>query len=160
MRHQHRDLAILDFPAAYGSLIPDLSAASLTEINQWRDARALSDITAGQVWLQMAHRFGALLIAGGVLGCCIVLRKDRASRSRLRILSTCWACLLVLQVTLGAWTIWSNKAADVATAHVAVGATMLGFGICITALAFRSRAIGNAAILAEPSRRFEPAPAL
>ena len=26
MRHQHRDLAILDFPAAYGQVIPDVIA--------------------------------------------------------------------------------------------------------------------------------------
>jgi heme A synthase len=43
--------------------------------------------------------------------------------------------LLVGQITLGAWTIWSNKAADIATAHVAVGATMLSFGVAIYAVA-------------------------
>src|SRR5205814_10043590 len=69
MRHQHRELAILDFPAAYGKLIPDVSAAKLAESNAWRDARALSDITAFQVWLQMAHRFLVLFIAAGVIVC-------------------------------------------------------------------------------------------
>ena len=44
MRHQHRDLSILDFPAAYGRIIPDTSSAKLAEINAWRDARALSDL--------------------------------------------------------------------------------------------------------------------
>jgi heme A synthase len=46
MRHQHRDLAILDFPTANGAWIPDTGAAALAKINAWRDARGLSDVTA------------------------------------------------------------------------------------------------------------------
>jgi heme A synthase len=42
-----------------------------------------------------------------------------------------------LQLVLGAWTIWSNKAADIATAHVAVGATMLSLGVSISAISSR-----------------------
>ena len=41
MRHQHRDLAILDFPTANGAWIPDTSVTALAKINAWRDARAL-----------------------------------------------------------------------------------------------------------------------
>jgi len=38
-----------------------------------------------------------------------------------------------MQVALGAATIWSNKAADIATAHVLVGALALALGgiLCI-----------------------------
>ena len=61
MRHQHRDLAILDFPMAYGRIIPDVTSAKLAEINSWRNARAMSEVTPSQVWLQMAHRFLARL---------------------------------------------------------------------------------------------------
>src|SRR5438045_4870679 len=50
MRHQHRDLSILDFPLAYGAVIPDTSPTKLAEINSWRDARALSDVTPFQIW--------------------------------------------------------------------------------------------------------------
>jgi hypothetical protein len=38
MRHQHRDLSILDFPTANGAWIPDTSASALAKINAWRDA--------------------------------------------------------------------------------------------------------------------------
>jgi heme A synthase len=38
---------------------------------------------------------------------------------------------------LGAWVIWSNKAADIATAHVALGAVMLSFGVSISAICWR-----------------------
>jgi cytochrome c oxidase assembly protein subunit 15 len=169
MRHQHRDLAILDFPTANGAWIPDTSADMLAKINAWRDARALSDVTASQIWLQMAHRFGALLVLIGVLAFFIRVRRveaaslsgdgdgapprrlsssttrasrlhgpaKRQDRHSLKRLSMCWLVLTFVQITLGAWTIWSNKAADIATAHVAVGAIMLSFGVIISAICWR-----------------------
>jgi cytochrome c oxidase assembly protein subunit 15 len=164
MRHQHRDLAILDFPTANGAWIPDTSADALAKINTWRDTRALSDVTAFQIWLQMAHRFGALLVLIGVLAFFIRVRGVEAapigqvgtidpiarggSVNRrypaatdgprlLKRLSFWWLILFLVQITLGAWTIWSNKAADIATAHVAVGAIMLSFGVIISAICWR-----------------------
>jgi cytochrome c oxidase assembly protein subunit 15 len=50
-----------------------------------------------------------------------------------------WFLLLCGQITLGAWVIWSNKAADVATTHVAVGATMFAFGVALSAVCLRLR---------------------
>jgi len=137
MRHQHRDLSILDFPTANGMWIPDTSAAALGKINAWRDARGLSDVDAFQIWLQMVHRFVALLIAIGVITFCSRVWRDARQISALKKLSLWWVVLLFTQVTLGAWTIWSNKAADVATAHVAVGAIMLSFGVSISAICWR-----------------------
>ncbi len=136
MRHQHRDLAILDFPTANGAWIPDTSENALAKINAWRDTRALSDVTAFQIWLQMAHRYLAVLIAIGVIMFFLQLRRLRNSSRApmLSGLSILWIVLLFCQLALGAWTIWSNKAADVATAHVAVGAIMLSFGVSISAI--------------------------
>ena len=45
--------------------------------------------------------------------------------------------MIFLQVGLGAATIWSNKAADVATAHVLVGALALTVGALWCIMAFR-----------------------
>jgi cytochrome c oxidase assembly protein subunit 15 len=137
MRHQHRDLAILDFPTANGAWIPDTSAAALAKINAWRDARALSDVDAFQIWLQMAHRFLAFIIAIAVVAFWMRVRRDAQSIAALKRLSIFWVALVACQITLGAWTIWSNKAADVATAHVAFGAMMLSFGVSISAICWR-----------------------
>jgi len=137
MRHQHKDLAILDFPTANGAWIPDTSAAALEKINAWRDARALSDVDAFQIWLQMAHRFLALLIGIAVIAFCVRVWKDAHAIAALRRLSILWGVLFLLQFTLGAWTIWSNKAADVATSHVALGAIMLSFGVSAWAICWR-----------------------
>jgi cytochrome c oxidase assembly protein subunit 15 len=136
MRHQHKDLAILDFPTANGAWIPDTSAAALAKINAWRDMRGLSDVSAFQIWLQMAHRFLAALIAIAVIVFFLRVRRLRHS-SRVPILSglsILWVVLLFVQLTLGAWTIWSNKAADIATVHVAVGAIILSVGVSAWAI--------------------------
>jgi cytochrome c oxidase assembly protein subunit 15 len=137
MRHQHKDLAILDFPTANRAWIPDASAAALAKINAWRDAHAFSDVTASQIWLQMAHRFLALIIAVLVIVTCLRIWRHAKQVIALCRTSILWCVLLFLQLTLGAWVIWSNKAADVATAHVAIGATMLSFGVIITAICGR-----------------------
>ena len=137
MRHQHRDLSILDFPTANGVWIPDTSATALAKINAWRDARGLSDVDAFQIWLQMIHRFVALLIAIGVIAFSSRVWRDARQVSALKKLSIWWIAFLLVQLTLGAWTIWSNKAADIATAHVAVGAIMLSFGVSISAICWR-----------------------
>jgi cytochrome c oxidase assembly protein subunit 15 len=143
MRHQHRDLSILDFPAAYGRIIPDLSPVKIAEINTWRDARALSDVTPFQIWLQLAHRFLALVIATGVIASLLLSRKTAGNPGQLAHLSDLWFLLLAGQITLGAWVIWSNKAADIATAHVAIGATMFALGIAISTICLRLRRHGQ-----------------
>ena len=137
MRHQHRDLAILDFPTANGAWLPDTSATALAKINAWRDARALSDVTASQIWLQMTHRFLALLIAVAIIS--FYARVSRYSRASaiVKRLSGLWVALVLCQIALGGWVIWSNKAADIATAHVALGAVMLSFGVSISAICWR-----------------------
>jgi cytochrome c oxidase assembly protein subunit 15 len=137
MRHQHRDLAILDFPTANGAWIPDTSATALAKINAWRDARGLSNVTAFQIWLQMAHRFLAFIIAIAVVAFCLRVRRDARDFVALNRLSIFWVVMVGCQIALGAWTIWSNKAADVATTHVALGAVMLSFGVTISAICSR-----------------------
>ncbi|HEY1770289.1 MAG TPA: COX15/CtaA family protein [Chthoniobacterales bacterium] len=135
MRHQHRDLSITDFPLAYGQVIPKTDDASIARINAARDRVALSDVTAGQIWLQMAHRFGALVIGLSILAFWLLVRQKNLARTSLGALSTFWLVLVLVQIGLGAWTIWSNKAADIATAHVAVGAITFVTGVAISALA-------------------------
>lgn len=137
MRHQHRDLSILDFPLAYGAIVPDTSPATLEKINQWRDARALSEVTAFQIWLQLVHRFMAVLIAAGVIASLVLARRTGTAAGLLSRFTDSWFLLLACQITLGAWVIWSNKAADVATTHVAVGATMFALGVALSVVCLR-----------------------
>jgi heme a synthase len=143
MRHQHKDLAILDFPTANGAWIPDTSATALAKINPWRDSRGLSDVNAFQIWLQMAHRLLAVLIGIAVIAFCLRVLREAAEVVVFRRLSILWVILFFLQFALGAWTIWSNKAADVATTHVAVGAIMLSFGVSAWTISWRASQPAN-----------------
>jgi heme a synthase len=137
MRHQHKDLSILDFPTAYGAWIPNTSAEAVAKINAWRDMHALSDVDAFQIWLQMAHRFLAVVIGILVIVLCARIWRGAREIGALQRLSIIWVILFLVQFTLGAWVIWSNKAADVATTHVAVGAIMLSFGVSVWAISWR-----------------------
>jgi cytochrome c oxidase assembly protein subunit 15 len=146
MRHQHAGLAISDFPLAHGKLWPDLSAEAVARYNMQRvEVLAANPITAFQIGLQMVHRIVALLIVAAVAIC---FAKSRAG-TPLRRVAGVWLGLILVQVALGAWTIWSNKAADVATAHVVVGALSLVTGACACLISLR-RFSGNAQSAAVP----------
>ena len=137
MRHEHAGLSIPDFPLAYGKWIPDTSPAEIAAINAARTADAQVPTNALFIWVQMAHRALALVILLGVLAAF----QRAATASRLRATkswSSVWLGLVVAQVLLGAWTIWSNKAADVATAHMALGALILLLGVLFSFRLFRA----------------------
>jgi cytochrome c oxidase assembly protein subunit 15 len=111
--------------------------AALAKINAWRDTRALSDVSAFQIWLQLVHRFLALIIAIAIVAFCARVWREMRDVCALKRLSLLWVVLIFGQIALGAWVIWSNKAADIATAHVALGAVMLSFGVSISAICWR-----------------------
>jgi cytochrome c oxidase assembly protein subunit 15 len=180
MRHQHAGLAISDFPLAHGKLWPDTGADAIARYNAQRvSINAENPITAFQIELQMAHRVVALAIL--ILTVVSAWQAQRWSSrfsvpdggNNLKVelqprvfvrLSWFWLALIFSQVALGAATIWTNKAADVATAHVLVGALLLAVGALWCAIAFREsvaavydrrtedrRSPGAAAIGAQPA---------
>jgi cytochrome c oxidase assembly protein subunit 15 len=126
MRHQHAGLAIWDFPTAHGKIWPDTSAEAITDYNAHRPPGLVGKpITAFQVNLQMTHRFVAYAIFLGVAALPFLARKKLGGDDWLTKFSWFWLALLTAQVGLGAATVLSNKAADVTTAHVMVGALAL-----------------------------------
>ena len=123
MRHAHAGLSIPDFPKAYGHWWPQIHRAGLPALNAARDAAHEPPTTLAQIHLQMTHRLNAFLIFGLVVMAAFTAWRQRAALpDGLRWLATAGVGFITLQVTLGIYTIWTNKAADVATAHVAVGA--------------------------------------
>lgn len=129
MRHEHIGLSIPDFPLAYGKVLPDTSPEAMEKINAARVADGLMRTNALHVWIQMAHRFVAVLIGVAVIAFAV---KARRSVRAVRAWSAVWVVMILCQITLGAWTIWSNKAADVATLHMALGALSLLLGGVLT----------------------------
>jgi cytochrome c oxidase assembly protein subunit 15 len=148
MRHQHAGLAIRDFPLAYGKLWPATDAASVAQYNEHRiEITNFNPITAFQIELQMVHRIIAVLILCAVAFCAWKVRSPGFSRfgeppeggtpNVIRRLAFAWFGLILCQVALGAATVLSDKAADIATAHVLVGALSLATGAMISIIAFR-----------------------
>ena len=137
MRHQHAGLAVPDFPLAYGKVYPATDADSLVRYNQTRgDFRGHNDITAAQVHVHMAHRFTAYALLGFVTACYIKARRAPVG-STLKRLTGAWLGLILFQAVLGVVTVLKNKPADVATAHVVVGAASLALGVLMSMISVR-----------------------
>jgi heme a synthase len=139
MRHEHAGLAIRDFPLAYGQLWPRISPAELAEINVQRIASGEVPTTLGFIHLQMVHRLLAVVLLAGIVA--YAWKAGRAAMG-VRLASRWWVALILVQVALGGWTVLSNKAADITTAHVAVGALALFLGVtqCFLLATFSPRA--------------------
>lgn len=154
MRHQHAGLAVPDFPLAHGKVWPATDPMALENYNRARlDARDFKPITAGQIHLHMAHRLGALVVFGHVLGCLLKLRRTLGAAHPLARGAGGWFALICVQFGLGIWTVLSNKAADIATLHVVTGAVSLVTGALLTSLSagvFRAEVRAGEAVPSRP----------
>ena len=141
MRAQHAGLSISDFPLAHGQLWPDTSPDAIQHYNAERmETTNVNPITAFDVILQMLHRIGALMIFLCVATCATLAVRELGWRDPLAKFALFWLCLITAQVGLGIWTVLSNKAADVATLHLLVGALSLLTGAFWCLIAFRRSA--------------------
>ena len=136
MRHTASGMAVPDFPLAYGQLIPSLAQDALDQYNRqliYSDIRLAADgpITAGQILIHMLHRGWALVVTAGIV--LLSIRLYREKQKILRHFAHVLLALLFIQITLGALTVLTRKSFEIATAHVAIGAALLGCSV-LTAL--------------------------
>lgn len=103
MRHLGAGLAIPDFPLSFGQLVPPLESMAITA--------------------NFLHRLGALAVVAVALIAGVKILRD--GQPALRALWIGLVALIAVQVTLGAFTIWTEKNAIVTSFHVAVGAATL-----------------------------------
>jgi cytochrome c oxidase assembly protein subunit 15 len=145
-------LAVHDFPLAYGQLWPSISAQQLEAINAQRIASGEVPTTLVNIHVHMLHRLMAVVIFAGIVA---YAWHARRAAMGVRIASRWWVVLVITQIGLGAWTVLSDKAADITTAHVAVGALTLFLGVsqCFLIAAFSPRA----AELKRETQRLVPA---
>ena len=102
MRHNDAGLAIPDFPLAFGRLLPP----------EW---------SLG-IGLHFAHRLGAVAVtatAAALIWRVFVQHRNRLELARPTLLL---AAVLLVQIGLGAWTVWSGLQPHINTSHVATGA--------------------------------------
>ena len=119
MRHTDAGLAIPDFPWAFGQLVPP----------RW-DAK---------IAVHYAHRIGALLVSIMILAATLHVFVHERSRRELVRPSVLLLVLLALQVTLGAFVVWSGKQFVINSVHVMTGASVLATSLVLTLRAYRAR---------------------
>jgi cytochrome c oxidase assembly protein subunit 15 len=132
MRHSHAGLSIPDFPTTYGVWLPLLDPAAIAKINEARGAAGQPFTSGGLILLQYVHRVWALLIGIWVVWTSVKLIRSTLLPNPIRVAAAAWIFLIFVQLGLGAWTVLSNKAADIATAHVLGGALMLVIGVLLS----------------------------
>jgi cytochrome c oxidase assembly protein subunit 15 len=134
MRHTGAGLAIPDFPLMFGGVIPD----------HW-DAK---------IAVHFAHRVGAVLVTLAIVGsAAYVWSRHREQRELVRP-AILLLFVLAIQVTLGAFVIWSGKNPLINTAHVVNGALVLASTLVLTLRSVRvgfNAAFAPAAALREKS---------
>lgn len=133
MRHMGAGLAIADFPLAFGRLLPPLESIPQA--------------------VNFAHRLGAVAVTVMVAWTVARVLGRHREESGLCRPALALAVLMVVQLGLGALTIWSAKAVIPTTAHVAVGAAVLATALTLTLRSYRLFALAPAraaAVLAAP----------
>lgn len=128
MRHTGAGLAIPDFPLAFGRLVPPLDVPGVT--------------------IHFLHRLGALAVTTMVTWSALRVVRTRSTEPAVLRPALTAAGLVALQITLGALTIWTRKAVLPTTAHVAVGAAILGTTVL---LALRSRRVSADVHVSRPA---------
>ena len=171
MRHQHAGLAIWDFPLAHGQVWPATDEASIARYNENRvelqknlhvqnqlyDAKGNPqvflasgrEILSWHVWLQMLHRLGAMATLALAVALVVKARHWLGQAHGFTKAGYTLLAMIVAQAGMGIWTILSNKAADVATGHVVLGAACLALSSLLLMAAKRCAFVAEAANAAE-----------
>jgi cytochrome c oxidase assembly protein subunit 15 len=118
MRHNDAGLAIPDFPTAFGHVMPPV----------WNAGVALN----------FAHRVGALIVTFAILATSGHVLFHHGQRRDLLRPALLLLALVFVQVTLGAFVIWSGKNPFINTTHVVNGAAVLATSLVLTLRSFRA----------------------
>jgi cytochrome c oxidase assembly protein subunit 15 len=119
MRHTGAGLAIPDFPLAFGGLLPP----------QW----------SLPIAVHFSHRVGAALVTIMILATTLHVFAHHRGRGELVRPSILLLALLSVQITLGAYVIWSGKQFVINSLHVATGASVLATSLVLTLRVHRAR---------------------
>jgi heme a synthase len=126
MRHSDAGLAIPDFPLVFGGIIPP----------EWTP----------QIAIHFAHRVGALIVTFAIAATVGHVMYHHSRRPELRTPAVMLASLVLAQVTLGGFVIWSQKNVAINTAHVVVGALTLATSLVLTLRSQQVRFNSRAAV--------------
>ena len=138
VRHTDSALAIPDFPTTAGQWIPWVDVARLDWINEWRLEQSLAGldlppVSLAQAMLHLSHRFGAVAVFLFALALTAgaIARHDELSGALKRNVALLDVLVLV-QIALGMFTVWSKELPLIATFHVVTGAALLALAALLT----------------------------
>jgi heme a synthase len=123
MRHNHAGLAIPTFP------------------HSTPDGGLLPAVWSFQVGIHFAHRVMAAVLTVVLVWLAVRIWKNERARG-LRQTAGAVVGLLVIQVALGAFTIWSLRGPYITTAHVIGGALLLAVAFGLTCWCYRPAGAG------------------
>ena len=131
MRHTESGLAIPDFPLSAGYLFPTFNQDMINIIQSMHFDAGLPYVDLYQIVIHYCHRIGALLVALSIIY--FVWRSINLNiiSKRMRQLTALLITLFIIQISLGAITIWTLKNPLITSMHVLNGAMLLGVGTLI-----------------------------
>ncbi len=132
MRHSDAGLAIPDFPLVFGGWLPP----------EWTP----------QIAVHYAHRMGAIIVAVAIAATAGHIWYRHSGRPELRRPAAVLVGLVLTQITLGAYVIWSERNIAINTGHVVVGALTLATSLVVTLRSYRVR-FGRAAAVSVRARQ-------
>ena len=126
MRHTASGMAIPDFPTMGGLWIPTFSETMIHNINSTLFDLDIDPVSKGQVVIHFIHRLGAIIVTGsiGFFGYkygSFVKKNKLAFAAMVSIIG-----IVILQFSLGAITVLSERSPYIASFHVVTGAALLG----------------------------------
>lgn len=132
MRHTASGLAIPDFPTMAGEYFPRFDAPMLSAINYWRFEHNLPAVTMPQVVIHFLHRLGALLIV--IVVGLLTYKGFKLAKEQRAVIGSIFILdmIILIQLMLGAVTIWSERAPYITSLHVVTGAAVLGMSVLLT----------------------------
>ena len=126
MRHTESGLAIPDFPLSGGYIIPTFNQEMLNTIQSMQFESGLPFVTLNQIIIHYLHRMGAIAVTISIGWLTLKIIQSKISNERIYRLTWYLITLLIIQITLGAFTIWSVKEPFITSIHVVNGALILG----------------------------------
>lgn len=143
MRHELKfqgGIAIPDFPTTAGRWLPWVDARSVDWVNTWREAAvrehgapfsADAPLRLTQLAVHLAHRAMAAVIVAALLWLTVAVRRHYPRGSRVRATVYAMDGLVLAQVILGAFVVWSSRGPLITSLHVATGAGLLGLSVLL-----------------------------
>jgi len=133
MRHTDAGLAIPDFPLMFGRLIPD----------HWDE----------KIAIHFAHRVGAGVATAAILATAGHVWYHHARRRELTRPAMLLVALVLIQITLGAFTVWTRRAVLINSLHVVCGALVLTTSLVLTLRTWRVE-FGRASVEPRPDAAY------